>query len=339
MRTTLSCSVALLLATALLPCHTFAAGKGSGGPTSVRGYVKKDGTYVQPHKRSAPDGSFSNNWTTKGNVNPYTGGSGTKASPSTPAAVPLYAPYLAPVQPVDNHEPPPAEPSTAILPGYAWPTLAAPAPVLSSGTSWPDASPSDTVLSAQPVRSGSRAVSSTQRMTAAELQSMELACLLAKTDGPGSYNQCLATQRASFAGAPPRPNLTELDYEDRQSLELACLLAKSDGPASYVQCQHRQVQSLSTAPARPILSGLTYAEQQSLDLACILAKADGPASLHRCLATHVKQLEAGPRSPDLSVLNSAERQSIELACILDKSDGPARYNGCLHSQLARLGVR
>lgn len=45
---------------------------------SVRGYTKKDGTYVAPHQRTNPDKSKSNNWSTKGNTNPYTGKPGTK---------------------------------------------------------------------------------------------------------------------------------------------------------------------------------------------------------------------------------------------------------------------
>lgn len=44
----------------------------------VKGYFRKDGTYVQPHVRSNPDGAKYNNWSTKGNVNPYTGKEGTK---------------------------------------------------------------------------------------------------------------------------------------------------------------------------------------------------------------------------------------------------------------------
>lgn len=44
----------------------------------VHGYTKQDGTYVQPHERSAPDDSKSNNYSTKGNVNPHTGQTGTK---------------------------------------------------------------------------------------------------------------------------------------------------------------------------------------------------------------------------------------------------------------------
>lgn len=43
----------------------------------VNGYTRKDGTYVQPHHRSAPDNNQYNNWSTQGNVNPYTGRAGT----------------------------------------------------------------------------------------------------------------------------------------------------------------------------------------------------------------------------------------------------------------------
>src|SRR5262245_45661991 len=48
----------------------------------VRGYFRKDGTYVQPHMRSAPDGNPYNNWSFPGNINPYTG----KVAPGDPAA-------------------------------------------------------------------------------------------------------------------------------------------------------------------------------------------------------------------------------------------------------------
>jgi len=44
----------------------------------VHGYTTKSGTYVAPHYRSAPDSNPYNNWSTKGNVNPYTGAEGTK---------------------------------------------------------------------------------------------------------------------------------------------------------------------------------------------------------------------------------------------------------------------
>jgi hypothetical protein len=61
----------------LCPVLCFARGV-SGGSVYVQGYTKSNGTYVQPYYRSAPDGNFYNNWSTVGNINPYTGKEGTK---------------------------------------------------------------------------------------------------------------------------------------------------------------------------------------------------------------------------------------------------------------------
>jgi hypothetical protein len=44
----------------------------------VRGGYRSDGTYVQPHYRTSPNSTQSDNWGTKGNTNPYTGAPGTK---------------------------------------------------------------------------------------------------------------------------------------------------------------------------------------------------------------------------------------------------------------------
>ncbi len=46
----------------------------------VKGYYRKDGTYVQPHYRSNPDSNPYNNWSFPGNVNPYT----EKVAPGNP---------------------------------------------------------------------------------------------------------------------------------------------------------------------------------------------------------------------------------------------------------------
>src|SRR5215831_2436721 len=59
-------------------------GPGTGSNTqshSVRGYVRKDGTYVAPHRQSNPDKSFNNNWSTNPNTNPYNGKQGTRINP------------------------------------------------------------------------------------------------------------------------------------------------------------------------------------------------------------------------------------------------------------------
>jgi len=64
----------------------------STAPVHVNGYTKKNGTYVAPHYRSHPDKSYNNNWSVKGNVNPYTGKAGTK-------------------NPTPNDKPPPKNPT------------------------------------------------------------------------------------------------------------------------------------------------------------------------------------------------------------------------------------
>ncbi len=60
----------------------------------VKGYTRKDGTYVAPHTRTAPNKTRSDNYSTQGNVNPYTGQRGAKSrddagslATSAPAAV------------------------------------------------------------------------------------------------------------------------------------------------------------------------------------------------------------------------------------------------------------
>lgn len=46
----------------------------------VGSYYKDNGTYVESHYRTAPNKTTLDNWSTKGNINPYTGKSGTKAN-------------------------------------------------------------------------------------------------------------------------------------------------------------------------------------------------------------------------------------------------------------------
>lgn len=45
---------------------------------SVSGYTRKDGTPVAPSHATNPNGTRNDNYSTKGNVNPYTGKPGTK---------------------------------------------------------------------------------------------------------------------------------------------------------------------------------------------------------------------------------------------------------------------
>jgi len=43
----------------------------------VSGYTKSNGTYVMPHYRTAPNNTINDNFSTRPNINPYTGKQGT----------------------------------------------------------------------------------------------------------------------------------------------------------------------------------------------------------------------------------------------------------------------
>lgn len=60
----------LFLALALTSSTAFAQ-------VQVKGYTRSDGTYVQPHTRSSPNGTVTDNYSFKGNTNPYNGSVGT----------------------------------------------------------------------------------------------------------------------------------------------------------------------------------------------------------------------------------------------------------------------
>lgn len=57
-----------------------ARGGGSrGGSTYVAPHFNSRGTFTNGHYRTSPNSTQLDNWSTKGNVNPYTGQVGTRA--------------------------------------------------------------------------------------------------------------------------------------------------------------------------------------------------------------------------------------------------------------------
>lgn len=66
-------TILLLLAITLSPLSFTEARS-----VKVKGYYKpSSGRYVQPHYKTSPNKTKSDNWSTKGNVNPFTGKKGT----------------------------------------------------------------------------------------------------------------------------------------------------------------------------------------------------------------------------------------------------------------------
>ena len=65
-------AAALLVPAAAAPTETLACSQ------YVLGYTRSNGTYVSGHYRSCANGTTSDNWSTRGNQNPYTGAWGTR---------------------------------------------------------------------------------------------------------------------------------------------------------------------------------------------------------------------------------------------------------------------
>jgi hypothetical protein len=58
--------------------HHSSSGHVNSQNHSVHGYTKKDGTHIAPSHATNPNSTTHDNYTHKGNTNPYTGKEGTK---------------------------------------------------------------------------------------------------------------------------------------------------------------------------------------------------------------------------------------------------------------------
>ena len=131
-------------------------------------------------------------------------------------------------------------------------------------------------------------------------QSIELACIGQKSDGPVAYRDCLNKQINALRGSPGIPSLSGLDGETRQSIELACIGRKSDGPVAYGDCLNKQINALRGSPGIPSLSGFDGETRQSIELACIGQKSDGPVAYGDCLRAQLHSIGIEPRSVESS---------------------------------------
>lgn len=78
--------------TVILLCAALAAAAPLSAQSShyVSGHTTRSGAYVAPHYQTSPNSTTSDNWSTRGNVNPYTGQAGTK-----PDTKPAWSPNAA----------------------------------------------------------------------------------------------------------------------------------------------------------------------------------------------------------------------------------------------------
>src|SRR6266704_2047591 len=99
----------------------------------------------------------------------------------------------------------------------------------------------------EPLRS-SPGIPSLSGLEDATRQSIELACMTQKTQGPVAYGSCLNKQINALRSSPGIPSLSGLDGATRQSIELACITQKGQGPVAYGECLRAQLRSIGIQP-------------------------------------------------------------------------------------------
>jgi len=67
----------MLIRFVLILCIAFATAGLARADEYVQGYYRSNGTYVQPYYRSSPNNTVQDNFSYKGNIDPYTGNVGT----------------------------------------------------------------------------------------------------------------------------------------------------------------------------------------------------------------------------------------------------------------------
>jgi len=79
MRRLLGIAAAAAIAFSMMPADAKSGGsRSSSGYHYVKPHVTKNGAYVKGHNQTNPNKTKRDNWSTKGNVNPFTGRAGTK---------------------------------------------------------------------------------------------------------------------------------------------------------------------------------------------------------------------------------------------------------------------
>jgi len=99
----------------------------------------------------------------------------------------------------------------------------------------------------EPLRS-SPGIPSLSGLDDATRQSIELACMTQKTQGPVAYGSCLNKQINALRSSPGIPTLSGLEDATRQSIELACMTQKTQGPVAYGECLRAQLRSIGIQP-------------------------------------------------------------------------------------------
>lgn len=118
----------LLFLVTFLCSAFFAIAQVNSKSVYVKGYTRSNGTYVEPHYRTAPNKTINDNYSTYPNVNPYTGKQGTISPEPTYKSTPSYSQpsYSSPTYSSPSYNTPSNNYPSSTTPSYNSPTYSSP---------------------------------------------------------------------------------------------------------------------------------------------------------------------------------------------------------------------
>lgn len=253
------------------------------GPVAVRGYFRSNGTYVQPHYRSAPDGSFYNNWSTYGNVNPYTGEVGTKTNPAySRSTLRSYVPSLPSLPSVSVSR----EPARALVPGTS---NSESDPILGSRPR--SALSRREAIAPQKSEAGAARASSAQfvPLSPEERSSILATCSARQRLNEMAARECVAYELAALDDGARTPYMGGIATTERASIAMACYESLSRGALNYNRCLRDRLWDLAVAPALPNLSVFDQTHVRLSKATCDAVAAKGPGAHNKCIVSQMQR--------------------------------------------------
>ncbi len=252
-------------------CALVIVGATALGQVRVRGHVRRDGTYVQPHYRSNPDGSFYNNWSTQGNVNPYTGEPGKRVTP--PVGAPAASGY-----------------SYGALLDFYRNSKTVPEPMIASPNS-PSPSSARVPWTEPPGVSSLPELS--EALPTEEVSRSDKYCGWLYARDELSLTRCQAQQRRVLASIV-LPDYSEFPQTEVSRSGRYCEWLYGDNRASFYNCFNQQV--LRLAKGEATFSADTPPGEASRSAKwCEWLYGDNRASYRQCVETQARQLQSSMR--------------------------------------------
>jgi hypothetical protein len=260
----------------------------AGGRVNVRGYFRRDGTYVQPHYRTAPDSTVLNNYGYPGNYNPNTGeisgGDPYKALRSYYRVYPQSFPHSKSSSASSSYE----VPNLSALPEQTGDIAQDDLNRSQSYCRWlyADRRAAQDCISSQTVALARLVVPDYQALPSQEVSRSAAYCEWLYGDNRAAFYDCFNSQ--VFGIAEGLVSFHGANAQDQSRATRYCEWLYGNNRASYRDCLESQASALSKPV--PDTAGLPEKEVGAATSYCEWLYGDNRGSYQDCLTQQVKAL-------------------------------------------------